>query len=131
LSGAQWADPEAVAARYVLVDTNYSSAEELVALNARRAQYASDRLRAELGASSSAGAGLGQLRASHTAFHGEILGVSTSELTDGTAVVVLTVRTTVSSDGDAAPPPRVGFAEVTMVRDEGSGRWYVVHVARS
>ena len=53
LSEAQWSRPELVAVRYVLVDTNYSAAEDPAAVMARRATYASERLRSDLADSSS------------------------------------------------------------------------------
>ena len=68
LTPAQWADPEAVAARYVLVDTTYATAEDPGGVAARRAEYATARLAADLTTSSSGGARLEELRRRHTAY---------------------------------------------------------------
>lgn len=127
----QWGDPEAVAARYVLVDTNLSAADDPSAVNARRAEYAADRLQADLVASSSASAGIDDLRRQGAELHGEILGLTTSERSDDSAAVTLMVRRTVTVDGQLTGAARVGFYRITLVRISSEGRWLVVRVELS
>ena len=40
----QWADPEAVGARFVLTDTTYAASEDPATVGARRSAYATERL---------------------------------------------------------------------------------------
>ena len=125
-----WSDPQAVAARFVLVDTTYSASEDAAAVNARRSAYATPRLAADLAASSSGGARLEELRRRQASFVGQIEALSTSENTGTVAVVQLTVRMTLSTN-DAPPDPRVRFYQLTMGRDAGTGRWLVARAWQS
>ena len=67
-----WSDAQAVAARFVLVDTTYSASEDAAAVNARRSAYATPRLTADLTTSSSGGARLEDLRRRQGTFVGQI-----------------------------------------------------------
>jgi hypothetical protein len=125
-----WSDPQAVAARFVLVDTTYSASEDAAAVNARRSAYAAPRLAADLAASSSGGARLEELRRRQASFVGHIEALSTSENTGTVAVVQLTVRMTLSTN-DAPPEARVRFYQLTMGRDAGTGRWLVARAEQS
>ncbi len=130
LTDQLWSNPQAVAARFVLVDTTYSASEDASAVNARRAAYATPRLAADLAASSSGGARLEELRRRQASFVGHIEALSTSENTGAVAVVHLTIRVTVTTN-DAPPDPRVRFYQVTLGRDAAGGRWLVAGVEQS
>lgn len=130
LSEAQWSRPELVAVRYVLVDTNYSAAEDPAAVMARRATYASERLRSDLASSSSGAARLEEQRRQGLSFRGEVLGVATAVEGD-TATVTLTVRRSTAADGVLTGAPRVGFHQLRLVRQSTDGHWLVVAVALS
>jgi hypothetical protein len=130
LTDQLWSNPQAVAARFVLVDTTYSASEDASAVNARRAAYATPRLAADLAASSSGGARLQELRRRQASFVGHIEALSTSENTGAVAVVHLTVRVTLTTN-DAPPDPRVRFYQVTLGRDAAGGRWLVARAEQS
>jgi hypothetical protein len=125
-----WSDPQAVAARFVLVDTTYSASEDPAAVNARRAAYATPRLAADLAASSSGGARLEELRRRQASFVGQIEALSSSEDTGGVAVVQLTVAVTLTTS-DAPPDRRVRFYQLGLGRDAGTGRWLVARAGQS
>lgn len=131
LSAQQWADPEAVAARFVLSITNYTAAEDPQGVNARTAVYASERLRRELATSSSGTAGLEDLRRVQAVFRGEVLAIVTEARSDAGAVVNLTVRVTSSLVAMPSSPPRVAFFRLTLSPEPGGSRWLVVGVERS
>ncbi len=130
LTDQLWSNPQAVAARFVLVDTTYSASEDASAVNARRAAYATPRLAADLATSSSGGARLEELRRRHASFVGQIEALSTSEDTGTVAVVQLTVRVTLTTN-DAPPDRRVRFYRLTLGRDAATGRWLVARVEQS
>lgn len=130
LSEAQWSRPELVAVRYVLVDTNYSAGEDPGAVMARRATYASERLRSDLASSSSGAARLEEQRRQGLVFRGDVLGVATVVEGDR-ATVTLTVRRSTVAAGGLTAPARIGFHQLTLVRNSADGRWLVVHVAVS
>ena len=125
-----WSNPEAVAARFVLVDTTYSASEDAAAVNARRAAYATPRLAADLARSSSGGARLADLRRRQASFVGQIEAVRTREHTGAVAVVELTVRVTLTPN-DAPPELRVRFHRLTLGREPGTGRWLVARAEQS
>lgn len=125
-----WSEPEAVAARFVLVDTTYSASEDAAEVNARRAAYATPRLAADLATSSSGGARLEDLRRRQGSVVGQIEAVRTREDNSAAAVVELTVRVTVTTN-DAPPEPRVRFYRLTLGRESGTGRWLVARAEQS
>ena len=125
-----WSNPEAVAARFVLVDTTYSATEDPAAVNARRAAYATPRLAADLAASSSGGARLEDLRVRQASFVGQIEALSTSEDTGTVAVVQLTVRVTLTTN-DAPPDRSVRFYQLTLAREAATGRRLVARAEQS
>ena len=122
LSEAQWSRPELVAVRYVLVDTNYSAAEDPAAVMARRATYASERLRSDLASSSSGAARLEEQRRQGLSFRGEVLGVATT-VEGATATVTLTVRRSTVASGVLTGAPRIGFHQLRLVRQTIDGHW--------
>ena len=130
LTEAQWSRPEPVAVRYVLVDTNYSAADDPGAVMARRATYASERLRSDLAASSSGAARLEEQRRQGLSFRGEVLGVATT-LQGDRATVTLTVRRSTVAGEVPTAPPRIGFHLLTLIRNSSDGHWLVAHVALS
>lgn len=130
LTPAQWADPEAVAARVAVLQTNYRAEENPADVEQRWRPYLSAPLAAELAGPPGGAAGLAQLRADNAVFAGEVLGVHV-EQTDERAVVSLTVRHSVVSSGRAAQPARVAFWTLTLVADPTRQRWFVVTIERS
>lgn len=130
LTEVQWARPEVVAARYVLIDTNYSSDEDPVTVAARRADYAGGRLAAELTSTSSAAVGLEAQRHQGVVFEGEVLALDAFVEGDR-ATVLVAVRRTRRAGGAAREAPRIGFHQLTLVRDAESGHWLVVDVELS
>ncbi|MDQ6726172.1 MAG: hypothetical protein M3066_08425 [Actinomycetota bacterium] len=129
LTPAQWADPEAVAARFVLVDTSYSAADDPAGVAARRAFYAAPRLAEDLRSSSSGAARLQDLRRQHGVFAGEVLTVVTTERRDNLAVVAVDARLTLTSDGSAHDELR--SYQLTMALDSSAGHWLVAGVEES
>jgi hypothetical protein len=127
LDEVQWADPEVVAVRFVLVRSNYRADEEPAALRARSSPYVAPRLDAELAWSSGGQAGLAELRAQNAVFAGDVVGIATTERSHDRSVVDLTVRhsTTVGGVPDGA---RVSLWRLTLVRDTSSGHWLVADV---
>jgi hypothetical protein len=127
LDAGQWRDPEVVAARYVLVDTNHPAGEDPASVWARKATYASPRFAEDLRSSSSGAASLADLAAQGAVFQGEVIGLATVTRTDTTAVVAASVRRATAVPGSPALRPRVAFYRLTLVRHD-DGRWLVVGV---
>ncbi len=123
LDEAQWADPEAVAARFALVRTNFPADEDPAQLRARSSPYVADLFQEDLASSSGGGAGLADLRAQGVVFVG-VVGLVTTERSANRSVVDLTVQR--STLGREVPQPgRVEFWRLTLVRDVTSGHWLV------
>lgn len=131
LTAIQWADPEAVAARYVLVDTNYPSSADPAALSARRGAYATERLRADLATSSSGAAGLEGFRRQGAVFTGDVLGLATDSASSTTTTVTAVARRATLVDGHPVATPRIAFYRLTLVHDPANARWLVVDVRLS
>ena len=129
LSEAQWSRPELVAVRYVMVDTNYSAGEDPATVMARRATYASERLRADLTSSSSGAARIEEQRRQGLVFRGEVLGIATVVEGDRATVTLTVRRSTLAAEGLTAAP-RIGFHQLRLVRNS-DGHWLVVGVAVS
>jgi hypothetical protein len=127
LDAGQWRDPEVVAARYVLVDTNHAAGEDPASVWARKATYSSPRFAEDLRSSSSGAARLAELAAQGAVFQGEVIGLATVSRTDTTAVVAASVRRATAVPGSPALRPRVAFYRLTLVRHD-DGRWLVVDV---
>ncbi len=125
LGEAEWADPAVVAARFALIRTNYTAAEDPAVLKARSDPYLVPRLQEDLASSSGGGTVLGELQAKNAVFSGNVLGLVTSERSAERAVVELTARRSVVGD-DGLNPERVVFWRVTLVRDAATGHWLVV-----
>ena len=130
LDEAQWADPEAVAARFALVRTNYRTTEDLVEMRARSAPYVVPRLQQDLASSSGGEAALAELREQGTAFAGDIVGLVTTERSQDRALVDLTIQRLVVDDG-LLDPERVVFWRLTLVRDRITGHWLVAELQSS
>ncbi len=126
----QWADPQAVAARFVLADTTYAATEDPATVTARRAAYATPRLAADLATSSSGAARLDELRRRQGRFTGEVLSITTSQENGELAVVHLSVAV-VLTGSDQPPDRRVRFYELTLGREFSRGRWLVARVEQS
>ena len=130
LDDGQWADPEVVAVRFVLVRTNYRADEDPAALRARSIPYVVPRLGAELAWSSGGQAGLAELRAQGAVFAGDVVAVTTTERSHNRSVVDLTVQRSTSVDGEPRPA-QVSFWRLTLVRDVASGPWQVADLQLS
>ncbi len=130
LDEGQWADPEVVAVRFVLLRTNYRADENPTTLPSHTSPYVVPRLDAELASSSGGQAGLAHLRAQDAVFAGHVVGVATAERSESRSVVELTVQrsTTVGGEPDAG---RVNFWRLTLVRDAPSGHWQVADLQLS
>ena len=126
----QWADPQAVAARFVLADTSYSAAEDPVAVNARRAAYVTPRLAADLATSSSGAARLEELRRRQASFTGEVLSITTHQANGDVTVVRLSVAVVLTSS-DQPPDRRVRFYQLTLWRELSVGQWLVARAEQS
>lgn len=116
--------------RYVMVDTNYSAGEDPATVMARRATYASERLRADLASSSSGAAHLEEQRRQGLVFRGEVLGIATVVEGDRATVTLTVRRSTLAAEGLTAAP-RIGFHQLRLVRNPSDGHWLVVGVAVS
>ena len=130
LSEAQWADPEAVAARFVVVDTTYAATEHPETVNARRNIYVTASVAARLSASSSGEARLEHLRRQGAVFFGEILRVEREAAPPGAAAITVAVRQSLLVGGVAQGAPRIGFYHLSLVGGPG-GYWAVADVERS
>ncbi|MEW6154216.1 MAG: hypothetical protein AB1673_09550 [Actinomycetota bacterium] len=130
LGADEWLVAQVVAARFLMVQTNFSVAEEPDAVTARRALYTSRRLAEDLamaGAGGTAGAAVDDLRASGTQFFGEVVGLVIVDKSRVTATVAASVRRwSVSTEGSG--PARLSFYVLRLVLDEEAERWAVVDV---
>jgi hypothetical protein len=127
LDEVQWADPEVVAVRFVLVRTNYRADQDPMALRAGSSPYVVPRLGAEFAWSSGGQAGLAELRAQGAVFAGDVVGAATTERSHNRSVVDLTVRRSTSVGGEPGSA-RVSLWRLTLVRDAASGHWQVADV---
>ncbi len=128
LDEAQWVDPEAVAARFVLLRTNYAIDEETAFLRAKSSPYVVPRFEEDLAASSPGAARLAELRSRGVVFVGEVVGLITSERSGDRSIVDLTVRR--GTTGDPGPG-RIEFWRLTLVRDARTSHWLVAGLAVS
>ncbi|HSH58789.1 MAG TPA: hypothetical protein VK988_03940, partial [Acidimicrobiales bacterium] len=130
LEEAERADPEAVAARFALIRTNYAVDEDPAALGARSSAYVVPRLGEDLRSSSAGAAHLAELRGQNVVFVGDVVGLVTTERSASRSVVDLTVqRSTVGRD--VPQPGRLEFWRVTLVRYADSGHWLVASLRLS
>lgn len=88
--------------------------------------YVVPRLQDDLVSSSGGSAGLTELRDQGVVFTGDVVGLVSSERSDGRAVVDLTVRR-----GQGLDHGRVEFWRLTLVREHGSGYWLVADLELS
>ena len=130
LTPALGSEPEVVAARFVLADSNYAASEDAAVVNARRAVFAASRLAADVVASSSGAARIEELRRRGGRFTGEIEAIATTEASDLLAVVELTARVVLTTN-DRPPELRIRYYLLTLGRDVFGGRWFVVRAEQS
>lgn len=130
LTPALWSEPQAVAAHFVLADTNFVASEDPTFVNARRAVFVTSRLTTDLNASSSGAARLEELRRREARSAGEVESITTVETSDLAAVVELTVRVTLTTN-DWPPEFRLRFYRLTLGRDIVGRRWLVVRAEQS
>lgn len=130
LTPALGSEPEVVAARFVLADSNYAASEDGAIVNARRAEFAASRLADDLAASSSGAARIEELRRRGARFTGEIEAIATTEASDLLVVVALTVRVVLTTN-DRPPELRIRYYRLTLGRDVFGGRWFVVRAEQS
>ncbi len=126
----QWADPQAVAARFVLADTTYAATEDPAVVNARRAAYATERFGADLNTSSSGAARLDELRHRQARFSGEVLAITTSEASAELSVVDVSAAVTLTTTDEPAER-RVRFYQLTLGWDSPTRRWLVARAEQS
>lgn len=115
LTPAQTADPQAVAARFLVTYASFGSHEDPAALGARLAQFTTPSLAEELQRNSSASAALEDLQAGNVAFGGEVVEISVSERSDSRAVVVAVVEHTTAVNGVVDPEFHLVPYTVTLV----------------
>jgi hypothetical protein len=115
LTAAQAADPEAVAARFLVTYATFDAGEDPAAVDARLAEFATPSLAEELQRDSSGSAALEELRARNVAFTGEVVEISTSERSGSRAIVVAVVEHTTVVDGVVDPEFRLVPYTVTLV----------------
>lgn len=130
LTAEQWADPAAVSARLVVLQTNYRAGEDPAQVRARWTPFLVERLVENLAASGGTAASA-EFRAVDAVLVGDVVGVAVVERASGRASVALTVRRSVLSGGNAIRRTRIDFWLVEAVLDPGAGRWLVAAVERS
>ena len=124
------ADPAAVSARFVLLQTNYWAAEDPAVVRARWTPYLVERMAEDLAASSGGIAALADLRAKDAVLVGDILGVTVVERSSSRASVAVTVRRSVVADGSTVRPARIDPWLVEVVLAPATGHWLVAGVER-
>lgn len=117
-----------MAARFVLVLTNYPASEDPDELRARLAPLVVAGLGADLAVSSGAPAVRAQLSAKGAVFAGDVIGLVTTERSRGGCVVDLTVRGSTTVDGESVVPAKVAFWRLTLMQEESNGRWLVARL---
>lgn len=127
LATEQWTDPEVVAGRFLLVQTNHAADEEPTAVASRRATYTSARLAEDLALSAAGAVPLEELREADTVFYGEVVGLALDERSPTTATVAASVRRWHTSTRPATPA-RISFYVLRLVLDQPNQRWLVVDV---
>lgn len=130
LTAEQWADPAAVSARLVVLETNYRAGEDPAEIRARWTPYLIERMAEDLAASGGTAAPA-EFRAIDAVLVGDIVGLAVVERSSGRASVALTVRRSVLSGGNAIRRARIDFWLVEAVLDHSAGRWLVAAVERS
>lgn len=131
MSAEQWADPAAVSARLVVLQTNYRAGEDPAEVRARWSPYLVERMAEDLAASGGGAAPLAELRAKDAVLVGDVVGLTVVERSSNRASVAVTVRRSVLSDGSPVRPARIDFWLIEAVLDPGTGHWLVADVERS
>ena len=118
LSPAQAADPEAVAARFLVTYATFAAVEEPAAHHAPLAEFTTPALADELRRNSSASAALDDLRARNVEFAGQVVEIAVSERSQSGTVVSAVVEHTIAVDGVVDPEFRLTPYTVTLVPSE-------------
>lgn len=118
LSRAQVADPEAVAARFLVTYATFDAGEDPAAHHARLVEFTTPALADELRRNSSASAALEDLRARNVEFAGQVVEIGVSERSQSRATVAAVVEHTTAVDGVVDPEFRLVPYTVTLVVSE-------------
>lgn len=118
LTAAQSADPEAVAARFLVTYASFDPGEDPAAHHARLAEFTTPALAEELRRNSSASAALEDLRARNVEFAGQVVDIAVSERSHSRAAVAAVVEHTTAVDGVVDPEFRLVPYTVTLVASE-------------
>ncbi len=103
LTPAEAADPEAVAARFLVTYAAFDADEDPAAHKARLADFTTPALADELSRNSSASAALEDLRARNVGFAGEVVEINVSERSESRTIVAAVVEHTTAVGGVADP----------------------------
>ena len=99
LTPAQIADPEAVAARFLVTYATFDTGEDPAAHHARLAEFTTPALVNELRRNSSASSALEDLRTRNVEFAGQVVEIAVSEQSESRTVVAAVVEHTTAVDG--------------------------------
>ncbi len=99
LTPVQIADPEAVAARFLVTYATFDAGEDPAAHHARLAEFTTPALASELRRNSSASSALEDLRARNVEFAGQVVEIAVSEQSESRTVVAAVVEHTTAVDG--------------------------------
>jgi hypothetical protein len=118
LTSAQSADPEAVAARFLVTYATFDAREDPAAHHARLLQFTTPALADELRRNSSASAALEDLRARNVEFAGQVVEIAVSERSQSRTTVAAVVEHSTAVDGVVDPEFRLVPYTVTLVASE-------------
>ena len=118
LTPAQIADPEAVAARFLVTYATFDAGEDPAAHHARLVEFTTPALADELRRNSSASAALEDLRARNVKFAGQVVEIAVSERAHSRTIVAAVVEHTTAVDGVVDPDFRLVPYTVTLVASE-------------
>ena len=118
LSSAQAADPEAVAARFLVTYATFDAGQDPAAHHARLVEFTTPALADELRRNSSASAALEDLRARNVEFAGQVVEIAVSERSQSRTVVAAVVEHITAVDGVVDPEFRLVPYTVTLVPSE-------------
>lgn len=118
LTTAQTADPEAVAARFLVTYATFDAGDDPAAHHARLVEFTTPALADELRRNSSASAALEDLRARNVEFAGQVVEIAVSERAQSRTVLAAVVEHTTAVDGVVDPDFRLVPYTVTLVASE-------------
>jgi hypothetical protein len=128
LTPAQAADPEAVAARFLVTYATFDAGEDPAAHHARLADFTTPALADELSRNSSASAALEDLRARNVEFAGQVLEISVSDRSESRTIVSAVVEHTTAVDGVVDPDFDLAPYTVNLVPSESG--WLVAGLSQ-